>query len=281
MYWALKISAKLVFSRLPVSYSFWKSIGLFRHGRMDSADYPSKIFKLHAERAYPKGLPSESVILELGPGDSIASAIIGCAYGVKHSYLVDVGSFACKDVSFYKSIATDILKKGMNAPDLTGAVSFEDILRICNAEYLTNGVTSLREIPSGSVDFVWSHSVLEHIRKNELETVLQEIKRIMKPGAFSSHNIDFQDHLNGALNNLRFSEKVWESSFFAKSGFYTNRVPAMVMHNMFRTSGFEVVKEEFGKWPCLPISRSSMHADFKCYGDEELINRTSHVLLKT
>jgi SAM-dependent methyltransferase len=280
MKWALKIGAKLLLARLPVSYGFWKSIGVFQHGRMDSADYPVKIFRLHVERAYPQGLPPQSVILELGPGDSIASAIIGCAYGVKRAYLVDVGNFANKDVSFYRLLAADMKKRGLNAPDLSSAASFEDILRICNAEYLTNGITGLRQIPSGSIDFIWSHSVLEHVRKNEFEAVLQELKRVLKPGSLSSHNIDFQDHLDGALNNLRFSERVWESSFFAKSGFYTNRIPAVRMHGMFKTAGFEIIQEAFGRWPSLPTPRSAIHADFQQYGDEELINRTSHVLLK-
>lgn len=90
MKWAFKILVKLALARLPVPYSFWKSIGLFRHGRMDTADYSVNIFKMHVERAYPQGLPPQSVILELGPGDSIASAMIGYAYGIKVSYLVDV-----------------------------------------------------------------------------------------------------------------------------------------------------------------------------------------------
>ena len=148
----------MLVSRIPVPYTFWKSIGMFRLGCMDFADYPLKIFKLHAERAYPQGLPPDSVILELGPGDSIASAIIGCAYGVKRTYLIDVGNFASENLSFYRYIATDIAKKGMNAPDLSQATSFDDIVRICNAEYLTDGVSSLKQIPSKSIDFVWSHS---------------------------------------------------------------------------------------------------------------------------
>jgi SAM-dependent methyltransferase len=173
---------------------------------MDSAEYPVNIFHLHVERAYPQGLPPRSVMLELGPGDSIASAIIGYAYGASRTYLVDVGDFASKNAEFYRSLAADMKKKGMDIPDLSDAASFGDVLRVCRAEYLTQGVSSLRQIPSGSIDFIWSHSVLEHVRKNELEAVLRELKRIMKPGSFSSHNIDFQDHLDGALNNLRFSE---------------------------------------------------------------------------
>ena len=68
---------------------------------MGAADYPLKILNPHLQRAYPQGLPPRSAILELGPGDSIASAVIACAYGVKHTYLVDVGSFASKNVVFY------------------------------------------------------------------------------------------------------------------------------------------------------------------------------------
>jgi SAM-dependent methyltransferase len=280
MKWALKIAAKLLLARLPIPYAFWKSLGVFRHGRMDSADYPVKIFRLHVERAYPQGLPPRSVILELGPGDSIASAIIGYAYGASRTYLVDVGDFASKNIEFYRSLAADMKKKGMDIPDLSGVASFGDILRACRAEYLTNGVSGLRQIPSGSVDFIWSHSVLEHVRKHELEAVLRELRRILKPGSFSSHNIDFQDHLDSALNNLRFSEKLWESAFFAGSGFYTNRIPAVTMHGMFRAAGFEIRQEAFGRWPTLPTPRATMHADFRRYRDEDLINRTSHVLLK-
>ena len=168
----------------------------------------------------------------------------------------------------------------MNIPDLAGATSLGDILHICNAEYLTDGILSLSQIPTGSIDFVWSHSVLEHVRKNELERVLQELKRVLKPEALSSHNIDFQDHLDGALNNLRFSESVWESPFFAKSGFYTNRIPAITMHGMFKMAGFEIRQEGFGKWPVLPTPRKCMHVDYQMYRDEDLLNRTSHVLLK-
>jgi SAM-dependent methyltransferase len=280
MKWALKIVVKLLIARLPVPYAFWKSVGVFRHGRMDSVDYPLKIFNLHLQRAYPEGLPARSAILELGPGDSIASAVIACAYGVKRTYLVDVGNFASKNVAYYRSLASNMRRRGMNIPDLRSVGSFEDILQTCNAEYLTDGISSLRQIPAGSIDFAWSHSVLEHVRKNELERLLQELKRVLKQNALSSHNIDFQDHLDGALNNLRFSDQVWESPFFSKSGFYTNRIPAVTMHRMFKTAGFEITQEGFGKWPELPTSRKSMHADYQSYRDEDLINRTSHLLLK-
>jgi SAM-dependent methyltransferase len=280
MKWALKIAVKLLASRLPLPYAFWRSIGIFRHGRMDRRDYAIKIFDLHMKRAFPLGLPQGATILELGPGDSVASALLGFASGAGRIFLADVGRFAHEDMAFYRAFSTEMTRRGLCAPDISTAKSLEDVLSACNARYLTEGASSLCMLPSESVDFAWSHSVLEHVRKHELGALLGELRRILKPGGLSSHNIDYQDHLDYSLNNLRFSEKVWESAFFARSGFYTNRVPAVQMHAMFKTAGFEVVREAFGRWPALPVPRRSLHRDFSVFPDEALLNRTSHVLLK-
>jgi len=280
MKWALKIIAKLIIARLPMPYSFWRSLSVFRHGSMDSTEYSVKIFNLHLKRAFPDGLPSDAVILELGPGDSLASALLGYASGASKTYLVDVDSFARKDVAFYRALAADLCNRGLQCPDLSGVMSFDDILESSNARYLTDGLSSLRTIPSDSVDFIWSHSVLEHVRKDELVSVLGELQRILKPGGLSSHNVDYQDHLAYSLNNLRFPEQLWESGFFAKSGFYTNRIPAIWLHRMLQEAGFKILCEEFGKWPELPIPRHALHRDFKKFTDDELCNRTSHILLQ-
>ena len=47
----IKIIIKIIISKLPVPYSFWKLIGLFKHGKMDSCEYAIKIFNLHYLRA--------------------------------------------------------------------------------------------------------------------------------------------------------------------------------------------------------------------------------------
>lgn len=278
--WFLKIVLKCLLSRLPVPYLWWQSLGLFRHGDMDSAKYAFKIFNLHWCRAFPKGIPKGLVVLELGPGDSIASAIIAASYGAAKVYLVDVGRYATKDISYYKTLVAAIKVKGLDIPNLENVTTIDDILEVCNAEYLTDGLNSLKSLKSGSVDLVWSHSVLEHVRKHQFDESLFELTRVLKEGGLSSHNIDFQDHLSRGLNNLRFSEKVWESSFFVNSGFYTNRIPAAEMHCLFRDVGYQVLKEGFGKWPTLPISRVSLSDEFQNYTDDELLNRTSHVLLR-
>jgi hypothetical protein len=155
---------------------------------------------------------------------------------------------------------------------------FEEILAICKTRYLIGGLRSFGEIPCTTVDFAWSHSVLEHVLKRELDLTLHELFRVMKQGAYTSHNIDYQDHLAGALNNLRFSEQLWESPLFADSGFYTNRIPAVTMHEIFTQVGFDLLNEQFGSWQTMPTSRKAFSEDFAHYSDHDLINRTSYLL---
>lgn len=283
MNWVFKIAAKSLIARLPVPYQAWRRLGVFRHGSMDTFEYPLRVFDLHVARAYPGNvMPKNSVILELGPGDSIVSALLGFSKGASITYLVDVGSFARKEISFYKNFVANMEQKGALVPEIQwDKTTFKQILECSNGRYLTNGIDSLRTIPSKSVDFIWSHSVLEHVRKHDFKELLNEFQRILKPGSYSSHNIDYQDHLNHSLNNLRFPSSIWESSFFIKSGFYTNRINAIKMHEMFKNAGFTILREEFGRWPFLPISRSALHKDFQLLEDDELRIRTSHVLLKT
>lgn len=280
MKWLLKIVLKIFISRLPIPYSFWKIIGLFKHGKMDSCEYAIKIFDLHFYRAFPNKVPSNLKILELGPGDSIASAIIGFSYGVKFTYLVDVGNYITKDLNFYKRLVLILKGRGLKAPNISNSNSIKEILNLCNGIYLTDGLSSLNSIKDNSIDFVWSHSVLEHVRKYQFHSMQKELIRLLKSNGLASHSIDFQDHLDYGLNNLRFSEKLWESNLFANAGFYTNRIPALKMHYIFEKIGFKIKRKSLGKWPRLPTKRSSMHREFDIYTDSELINRTSYVLLE-
>ena len=134
--------------------------------------------------------------------------------------------------------------------------SFEDLLQFYNGTYLKFGLKSLERIEDNSIDYIFSHSVMEHIRKYELDSLIREMFRVLKPNGVISHNINYKDHLGESLNNLRFSEKLWESNLFANSGFYTNRVPALEMHNLFKKNGFDLVKEYFGQWENLPLKEN-------------------------
>ena len=279
MNWRIKIIAKIIITNIPLLRKLIELFGLFKLGNMKSFDYSIKIFDIHIKNYQFTDNKENGAMLELGPGLSINSALLGYSYGFKKIYLIDVGDFAIKQVDFYKKFAFEMEKKGYLMPDIRNAKTREEILLKCNAEYLVDGLKSLCEIKSNSLDFVFSHSVLEHIRKNDFISTILELKRIVKKKGISSHIIDYQDHLDKSLNNLRFSEKLWESNTFANSGFYTNRIPAVKIHQYFKNNGFKILKENFGKWSKLPVKKENLNDDFKKFSESELINRTSSLVL--
>ena len=115
MPWWFKITLKIILSRISIDYSFWRSLGIFRHGYMAQPNYGFDVFNNHLDKSgLNKDELYEKIILELGPGDSIATAIIAASYGAK-AILVDVGKFATNDMSRYKDIVTFLKKSGLES----------------------------------------------------------------------------------------------------------------------------------------------------------------------
>lgn len=278
--WPLKILVKLVLARVPHRHKILRKLGIFKHGQMDNVAHALKIFNLHSARAYPDGLPKNFTMLELGPGDSILSALIAAAHGAEASYLCDEGHYAARDPALYRRAAQTLREDyALSPPDLSGTENFEDILSACNARYITTGFKGLKSIPAQSVDFMWSHSVVEHIRKRDFTDTFRELHRILKPTGRCSHNVDLQDHLNKSLNNLRFPEKFWENDYVATAGFYTNRLRFTESLALMEQAGFRILDRHTGHWPQLPLQKEKLQAHYRAMSDEELSIRTYHVLL--
>ena len=280
MNWRLKLGAKLILSRLGIPYHQWRKLGLFRHGQMDRPDYALKIFELHVRRAFPDLRLNGKTVVEIGPGDSLASAVVARTHGAAQTLLVDAAPYASRDLALYHAMAAALAERGLTPPDLSGASALEEVLERCSARYLTTGVDAFAVMPDASADLIWSHSVMEHIPLHHLPRLMAEMRRVLKPEGLISHNIDFQDHLAYGLNNLRFSEALWESQAMRDAGFYTNRVRARTLHDMVRKAGFDIVEENFGRWPELPIARRSLDPAFRDLDEDELLIRTSHLLAK-
>lgn len=271
MPWFARIGAKLVLHRLPLPYGFWRRLSLFRHGQMDDPEYAIRAFEGHLQRCRDLGFAAKDfVVLELGPGDSLGSALVARAHGASRTWLVDVGRFASTELSIYDAIRARLAARGLLPPGERPFATIDEYLAACSANYLTAGLESLRQIPTGSVDLIWSGAVLEHVRAGDFDAVLAELRRVLKPGGFSSHGVDLQDHLGGSLNNLRFSERTWESDFMASSGFYTNRIRYSDMLERFARAGFEAASVDPHRWPALPIAREALAAPYAALPDEEL-----------
>ena len=278
--WYLKIALKIILSRIPLNRTFWNRLGVFRHGRMKEPSYAFEVFMKHFRRA---GLPSDGppfVALELGPGDSLFSALSVYSFGGSKTYLIDVAPFATRDMNGYRQMVAFLSSKNLPVPDLDNAISLEQVLEICGAHYGTAGLDSRRSGPSGSVDLFWSQSVLQHIRRDEFADIINETRRVIRPDGVCSHSADLKDCLGGRLNNLRFPERLWERNFMANLGFYTNRVRFSEMLQLFEQVGFEPEILGVEWWEKVPTAKSRLAAEFKALPEEELLVSAFDVILR-
>lgn len=68
-------------------------------------------------------------------------------------------------------------------------------------------------LEDGSADIVYSFSVLEHVRA--VEALLEETRRVLRPGGLCLHSIDLRDHFHLApganwLRFLRYTDREWD-----------------------------------------------------------------------
>ena len=278
--WQLNLAVKVVLSRMPVSYQIWKKVGFFNLGAMERPDYALLVFRRHFDFAGMSKRPRGFACLELGPGDSLSSALIASALGASRTYLVDVGRFANTDPATYHHTAAYLRKNGLPSADISKLRTCDQLLAVCSAEYLTHGVDSLRQIPSASVDFVFSHATLQQVRRAEFASVMKELRRIQKPGGIGSHSVSMRDLIGGAANDLRFSSRAWESPLMADAGFYTNRIRYGEMLGLFRQAGFEPEVIHVGRWDTLPIPRQKVAPEFSKLRDDDLLIYEWDVLLR-
>jgi SAM-dependent methyltransferase len=288
--WWLIIAAKITVSRVPLPYSFWKRLRLFNLGDMDIPERAFENFLHHARSAgvldEKSSLPRLRArgnfnVLELGPGDSLFTIIIANALGASRTWLVDAGFFATTDMPKYNQMLDFLRQRGFVLPFKKAPKKIDAILDECNGEYLTGGVSSLAKLPSGTVDFCFSQTVLQHIPKNDFTKMVDELFRVSKPNGICVHRVDMKDCMGGGeLNNLRFSEAMWEGALFRKSGFYTNRIRFREMVEIFEKAGFKCALPRIVRWKQLPTPREKLDPEFRRLPDEDLLVSGFDMVLK-
>jgi SAM-dependent methyltransferase len=279
--WFLKIPAKIVLSRLPIGYDVWRSLNMFRAGGMDDPETAFRVYHMHCEAA---GFADRRgyTVLELGPGDSMLTALYARSAGAAQSILVDQSTLAAARMDLFNAAEQMLSRKGVPVPcGVAAAGSVTDALTLLNCRYMVDGLSSLRALPSNSVDFIFSNAVIEHVRKDDFAATAREMHRILKPDGVASHWIDYRDHLENRLNNLRFSERIWESEFMVNSGFYTNRLPWPAIRKLFEEAGFMIEIHDTKLWVGgLPTPQRVMHEPFCNTPADELMVMTNWVLLR-
>lgn len=166
-------------------------------------------------------------------------------------------------------------------PELGEQETWRSYLSKVNAVYSINGLEGYKSIPDGSVDYVFSFAVFEHIRKNIFVDTMKEVYRFMKTAGIAYHTIDFTDHLGGGKNHLRFPDSVWEDKSHYNMDNYTNRISCTRMCKILEDIGFEVEKVIRTKmFKRNPIQRKYISPDIGYISDEDLNTAMATLILR-
>jgi len=135
----------------------------------------------------------------------------------------------------------DVLTEWCNSPS--------QFLKKANIEYMAPADAAHTGLPSQSIDFHFSVTVLEHIPPDVLANIFAEAKRILKPTGTAVHFVDPSDHFQHQdqsitrINFLKFSDLEWNR--IAGNEFaYCNRLRASDYVRLFQGLGFTIKKIE-------------------------------------
>ena len=212
-------------------------------------------------------------VLEVGPGRMVLRAPVLAALGLEHIWFIDPADSAPPDAAAYHAVAALARSHGVPVPDLSGCTDRNAILRRCQATLLIGGPAALAAIPDGAVDLVVSEAVLEHVRREDIAPLLAQLRRVTAPDGVGLHRIDFQDHLGGGLQHLRFSDAFWASPLVGRAGIYVNRLGLSAMVGRFRRAGFRVEVPEATVWSRRPRGPARPHPEAMRPAADDLVAR--------
>jgi len=230
-----------------------------------------KYKSIWAERRENRPAP---VVFEIGPGTNLAQGVIFVMTGAKKYYGIDL----FRDAQFYNRYSYQAVATLLStvAPHLitTKADSIftadGDTIKFNTEkiEYLYPHQAHDIPLPPGSVDYVFSQSVLEHV--TDPAATINSIFRILPSGGLTAHHFDLRDHrdFSKPLEFLKVDPKDWKGP---ESGYSTNRWRLPDFTAAFEKSGFRIQKVEVtSKLPVTEEMRRSLHSDFQKYSLEDL-----------
>lgn len=143
--------------------------------------------------------------------------------------LLEIGAGPGKDGLFFNERGLKTLSTDLS----------EESVALCQEKGLNAKVMSFDHLtlPDNEFDAVWALNCLLHVPKQELEQVLMEIKRVLKPGGL------FYMGVYGG----RDSEGIWEDDFYEPKrffSFYEDEKIKEVVANVFEIEGFRTISKE-------------------------------------
>lgn len=219
-------------------------------------------------------LGPELAVCELGPGDSLCLAALIAARGARYVGVDPWGPTLEPDLYL---LAEAYLKEQAGIDTSRWVDASRDPVQLAST---IQRETKSEALPSEAFDLVFSVAVLEHVR--EPRQALSETLRLLRPGGYALHQIDYEDHRGrGAAgwDFLRFSEAEWERMHEGElARDYTNRLRHSHWRRLVDELGFEVVEVAFQ--PVAPPRGLEVHADLGSLSPDDLEIQSAHFVLR-
>jgi hypothetical protein len=173
--------------------------------------------------------------------------------------------------------AEALLDEVLQLPD------FDSVYRRLGFRYVVDPTGSLKAVADASIDLIISSDVLEHVHEGAVDTLVGDMRRVLKPEGAASHQIVMADHLRiydlkmPNKNYIRYGDRTWRL-FFENDVQYINRIQHSEWKQRFAQGGLAMVSEYVTKaddMDRLPVSSRFAH-----YTPEDLAITVSNVLLR-
>jgi hypothetical protein len=265
--WRTKARIQNLVARLPVGlsdrayYLIQRTAGNLRQvdplSRLKGAIQVVRILN-DARREIDSG-----IFLEVGTGRQLSLPIGLWLCGAPRVVTIDLNrylkpSLVWRDIAFVREnrpqvcrLFGELAQKDGFQERLSRLLEFtSDLGRLqsmMNVSYLAPADARAMNLEPQSIDFHISYTVLEHIPPNDLQKVMREGVRVLKPEGLFVHFVDFSDHFShtddsiGSVNFLRFSEKEW-AHYAGNRYMYHNRLRLDDLQQILRSTGIEVMK---------------------------------------
>lgn len=239
------------------------TMGRRNQPRVNAAYYYTVWMRHVCSAAHFDCWPAPTTVLEIGPGTALGTGIAALLSGVQQYIAYDASpilspdfdeelwaglltlfrerrDFAEKDrivlsTAFPRHLLPDdLIQQTLSAARLDRVQSSIQ-QRIDLVRYLSD----FASLPSDSVDYLFSHSVLEHVA--DLATMYQAMWRCLRPGGVMTHSIDFSAHGTSPYWNGHWTvpDFVWHL-MQGKRIYFINREPASTHRALLEQTGFEI-----------------------------------------
>ena len=146
-----------------------------------------------------------------------------------------------------------------------------------DSKYLKYLSKELTEVNIDKVNFIYSNSVLEHVKN--VEENIAAMSKILNSGGYMYHNIDLRDHYNFSKPFLfyKYKDSTW-NNYMTKEGIsYTNRLRYDDFIGLFKKYGFEIIYEKVKKQK---LNQKKLSSKFRKKSKEVLEITNLSILLR-